>query len=265
MNVGKLIGQGRTAEVYELEDNKILKLYKQDFPKTAIEHEYKVSSALVNNDIPSPKVYELIEHDNRSGIIYEKISGATMMKIMSAKPWKIAFYAKKLAELHCSIQKTIDCDLPEYKDKLLENINITDLLSDDIKKKLNAYIDTLGDGNILCHGDFHPDNIIMSAGKSIVIDWMTATKGDPLADVARTVVLFKYAAIPEEKSFIEKKIIGFVRNKFLNEYLKHYIKISCAKPADIEKWELPIAAARLIEWVPKSEKERLIKYIRQNL
>lgn len=32
---------------------------------------------------------------------------------------------------------------------------------------------------------------------------MNVTKGNPLADIERTSIIFKYAFIPEDKSFIE--------------------------------------------------------------
>lgn len=43
------------------------------------------------------------------------------------------------------------------------------------------------DGDSLCHGDFHPGNILLSNGHTMVIDFMNVYHGDFLYDVARTV------------------------------------------------------------------------------
>ena len=59
----------------------------------------------------------------------------------------------------------------------------------------------------------------------------------------------------------EKQIINFIRNKFYLEYIKHYIKLTGVKIEQIEQWELPVAAARLCEWLPKDEKTTLLKFI----
>ena len=46
----------------------------------------------------------------------------------------------------------------------------------------------LPDGDQLCHGDFRPDNLVLTASGPVVLDWMTATRGVPVADVVRTLM-----------------------------------------------------------------------------
>ena len=42
----------------------------------------------------------------------------------------------------------------------------------------------------LCHGDFSPENIIVTkSGKLVAVDWVHATQGNASADVARTYLL----------------------------------------------------------------------------
>ncbi len=264
MGKGKLIGQGRTSEIFEWEEDKILKLFRTGLPKIAIENEYEISINIYKELKFTPKVYNLIEIDNRVGIIYERINGITMMKETASKPWKVKKEAQQLAELHKSIQQKVNFELPNCKTRLKDNISRTDLLQDEIKARLYGYIDELEDGNILCHGDFHPDNILITKYGQIIIDWMTATQGNPLADVARTSILFKFGVIPD-KIFLGQQIINFIRNKFYLEYIKHYIKLTGIKIERIEQWELPVAAARLIEWLPKDEKVSLLNFINKKM
>jgi len=260
MGKGKLIGQGRTSEVFEWGQDRILKLFKKGFPKAAIENEYEISINIYKQLNLSPKVCELIEIDNRNGIIYERINGITMMKVIASKPWKVKKEAQRLARLHKSIQQKVDFKLSNYKTRLKDNISKTELLQGDVKMRLYEYIDELEEGNILCHGDFHPDNVIITKDGEIIIDWMTATQGNPLADIARTSIMFKFGVVPA-KTYIEKQIINFIRTKFYSEYIKHYIKLTGVKIEQIEKWELPVASARLIEWLPEDEKIALLKFI----
>lgn len=260
----KLIGQGRTAEVFDIGSNKILKLFRNNMPKEFFMQEYKVSVDIRKKLDFVPKVHEVLEIDNRVGIIYEKISGMTMMKLIALKPWKVNEEGKRLANLHKSIQVEVDFELENINKRLKDNILKTELLTVDIKAELFEYIDKLPQGNILCHGDFHPDNIIVTKNKEVVIDWMTATKGNKFADIARTCVMLRFGEVPN-KSFIETKIINFGRNKLYEAYLNHYVKISGATHEEIRMWELPIAAARLVEYLPKSEKEELVKFINEEL
>ncbi|WML44279.1 aminoglycoside phosphotransferase family protein [Neobacillus sp. PS3-40] len=259
MEKGKLIGQGRTSEVFEWGADKVLKLFRSDFPKIAIENEYKTSLNINVHLNLTPKVYKIVEIDDRTGIIYQRVNGITMMEKVAFKPWSVKSEAKKLAELHESIQQKVDFTIPNNKIKLKDNISETDLVEDK-KNKLYEYIDKLADGNVLCHGDFHPDNIILTKDKPVIIDWMTATRGNPGADIARTSIMFKYGVIPE-KTYIEVKIINFIRKKFYLEYLKHYTSISNVKIEEVQQWELPIAAARLNERIPENEKLALFNFI----
>lgn len=265
MQKGKLIGQGRTAEIFELNGDKIIKLFRSDFPIHIIESEYKIGKELTNKGLPIPGIYDLITIDNRVGIVYEKIKGPTMMGAILSKPWRIKAEARRLAELHKSIQVSIKADIAFQYLRIKKNIKETGLLSIKNKDELLDYLETLPKGEILCHGDFHPDNIIISTNKMYVIDWMGATIGNPLADVARTSVMLKFAIVPEHVSNIKKSMILFVRGVFYKEYIRHYIKLAGENLSSIEKWELPVAAERLVEWIPEKEKEVLIKYVENTL
>ncbi|MCR8642935.1 aminoglycoside phosphotransferase family protein [Paenibacillus sp. N1-5-1-14] len=59
-------------------------------------------------------------------------------------------------------------------------------------------MDRLKDGDTLCHGDFHPGNILLSNGHPMVIDFMNVCHGDLFYDVARTVFLVEYTPVPAD-------------------------------------------------------------------
>jgi thiamine kinase-like enzyme len=206
----------------------------------------------------------MIEIDDRKGAVYEKIIGKTMLKEMFSKIWEVKKQAKKLAQIHFSIQQKVDFELPVVKEKLKKDIKRAAELSDDEKTYLYQYIEKLPDGNCLCHFDFHPDNIMFQNGKAIIIDWMTAAKGDPLADVARTSLLLKYGEI-QVKSKVVQNFISIIKRKILKEYRKEYLRIANVKAEDIDIWELPIAAARLCEWIPIHEKQILLDLVHHKM
>ena len=60
------------------------------------------------------------------------------------------------------------------------------------KPALIALAESLPDGDSLCHGDFHPGNVLYAAdGEARVIDWSAASRGDAAADVAHSFILMK--------------------------------------------------------------------------
>lgn len=258
--IGALIGRGYTADVYEYGEGRILKLYRDGIPEIACVRELDVTKAVYEKFGIAPKTYERIQFNGQNGIVYERIIGENMMDAMLNHFWKMSHYCKKLAQYHYDIQKTVDFPLPTVKEKLRQDIMAVKELNDEEKAKLFNYLSSLPGGDKLCHFDFHPGNILLRGGQPVIIDWMTGSMGDPLADVARTIILLKFGDVPVRSRIIKSLTVRFKKSLY-TQYLKEYLKISGARAEDIKRWELPVAAARLREWIPEDEKRRLLEYI----
>ena len=86
----------------------------------------------------------------------------------------------------------------------------------------------------ICHGDFHPYNLLAKDGEvTAILDWSSCRIGDPAADVASTLVIFNAATkhiIPSFDSKIEtKKYLDAYRGqRDLNEqHLGYYQVLFC--------------------------------------
>jgi thiamine kinase-like enzyme len=257
----EMISQGNTAEIYRLDDNKILKLFRSGLSKNIIENEYQNDIIIQNFLECVPKVYEMVEINGRYGIIYEEIQGRDMLKIMLASVWKINDYAKKLAHYHLSIQKPIMDNLCTVKEKLEADLNGLDALSDESKEIIRKYLKQLPESNELCHFDFHPGNVMITNNKKeMIIDWMIACKGDACADVARTCLLLKYGEVAHAP-WVIRKVISIFQHHIYKIYIREYLTISKRSMEDINSWELPVAAARLREWITENEKKKLLQLV----
>jgi uncharacterized protein (TIGR02172 family) len=263
--INKLIAQGRTAEIYEWENGQIIKLYRKGMSNEAVENEYNISKIVQKCGLSVPAVFDKLTVEGRYGIVYEKLSEKTMMKLMTSRTLDASKAARRLAELHYSVHKHKAPGMPSQKNILRESIRRVDLLTEDNKKKIISCLDKLPEESKLCHGDFHPDNILVSEDNAAIIDWMTGSMGTPAADVARTSVMLRVGSMPPGTSPLVKVVVGFQRSKFCKEYIKHYLSISGMSMEEIEAWEAPIAAARLLEWIPKKEKAMLLDIVYKNL
>lgn len=134
MQKGNLIGQGRTAEVFEYGENRILKLFRTGIPKMAIENEFRVSLELCKKNLPVPEVDNFVEVGDRLGIVYERVNGPTMMEHLSSKPWKIVKVAQKLAELHKDIQIQVNAEIPPLKSRIRKSIADSELQTIKLKQ-----------------------------------------------------------------------------------------------------------------------------------
>ncbi|MCW5860000.1 MAG: phosphotransferase, partial [Caldilineales bacterium] len=106
--------------------------------------------------------------------------------------------------------------------------------------------------------DYHPDNLILSPRGPIVLDWMTGTHGNPDADVARTVLLFRIAVLPEGMPAAKRIMTEVLRRAFLAAYLRAYRRRRPLAGAEIARWMPIVAAARLNEGVA-GEQSALIR------
>ena len=66
----------------------------------------------------------------------------------------------------------------------------------EMKATVFEVLDSLPDGDRLCHGDFHPGNILRTDGEPVIIDWPNVTAGDPTADYVRTDLMMRMGSIP---------------------------------------------------------------------
>lgn len=207
MKYGKVIGLGNTATVYEWEEGKVLKLFYQGYPKEAVEREFHNAKAIRNMDFSKPKAYEIIFLEKRMGIIYDRVDGESLLDWVM-RTGEVQECAVYMANLHKAILKNKISNVPNYKEFL--KCNIVNSPSTNLKKQEEVLqiLDKLIDGNTLCHGDFHPGNILISDGHTIVIDFMNICHGDFLYDVARTVFLVEYTPLPIEVGDREM-LLGF--------------------------------------------------------
>lgn len=261
----RLIGQGNTAEIYRLDNNRILKLFRSGLNKGAIESEYQNGIYIQKILNCVPKAYEMVEVNGRYGIIYQEIEGKDMLKIISTSfLWRINQYVRDLAHYHLHIQKPVtDNNLCTVKEKLEYDINSVTILSEEQRELIIKYLHQLPDGNDLCHFDFHPGNIMIADNKAYILDWMTACKGDVCADVARTSLLLKYGGATHTP-WIVRKLTSIIQNHIYKIYIKEYLMISKIDIEDIHRWELPVAAARLGEWIPENEKKILLHLVNEH-
>ncbi|KAA3643010.1 MAG: aminoglycoside phosphotransferase [Chloroflexi bacterium] len=262
MRKGKLLAKGRTAEIYTWKKGKVLKQFLPGWPAGDAEYEFNKASIAQQTGLAVPKVYELIEEEGRPSIIYELIEGQTLLQWFQRHRWAFPRLARQMAELHLDMHQRQVSGLPSQSTRLKKKIEEAAGLDAKQKEKLVAYIDELPEADKLLHGDFHPDNIMVTPNGTVIIDWVDASSGHPLADVARTVLLTTMSAIPDD---LPARRFFIVLREIMNRmYLRHYFKHSPYKREELKAWMLPVVAGRLSENIIE-EQDYLVEYIRKRI
>lgn len=247
MTLGDLIGRGRTADVYAWTPGHVLKLYHEWWPLQNVEFEARVGCIVHSGGAPSPAVGEIVSVDGRPGLVYERLDGPDMAALLLSQPERVPDLASLLARVHVLMHAVSVQGLPAQRERLRHAItHVPDsLISPHIRERTIATLDSLEQGTSLCHGDFHPGNVIMLEPTPTVIDWENASIGSPLADVARTSLLFETAhlSFPAADAAPVRALISSFHTLYLNEY----ISLTGLDPAPLASWRIVLAVARLAE------------------
>lgn len=264
LSPGPFIAKGRTAEVYAWHDNQILKLFYAWCPPHWAQHEIEIGCALATTTLPTPKLIDALEIGGRQGIIYERVDGPSMLRVSSAKPWLLFRLARQLAELHIEIHKQNGFGLTPLRSSLRATIQQVENLPTNLKAGVLRLLEKLPDDSALCHFDLHPDQVLITARGPVIIDWMTAHQGHPLADVARTFIILMVGQVPYA-GWTMRAILNLWRGLFYRTYIARYLELQPGVTQDeIRTWMIPVAAGRLKEQI-RGEEEPLLRFIQSYL
>ncbi|MBW5254945.1 phosphotransferase [Streptomyces poriferorum] len=161
MRIGQLLGSGRDADVYELDEAWVLRRYRYGLDATP---ELPVMSYLSASGYPVPRLGPQPPSAGPGDLVLQRLTGPTMLESLLSGGIDAAegsaLLARLLAELH-----TVPARLsPDPEDRIL-------------------------------HLDLHPDNVMLTADGPVVIDWSNAEEGPPALDRAMSALILAQVAV----------------------------------------------------------------------
>ena len=258
---GALLAEGRTAQVYEFGDDRVVKVLRPGFPDAQGEAEALAASLADRAGIGAPAFFGSTRVDGRFGLVYERVEGESMLERLTSRAASVGSLATTLGTLHAGMHQAAGEALPPFRAAIETALEGSQRHAGavTVSEALRRVRD-LPDGTALCHGDVHPGNVMMSASGPRMIDWLTASSGPPAADVARTLFLLHDSRIPRGLPVLRRLRISLVRRQFVAGYLNAYRR---HRPLDLDEvgaWRLPTLVARLDEGI-ESEREHLRRLI----
>ncbi|MBQ3693132.1 MAG: phosphotransferase [Clostridia bacterium] len=238
-----VIAEREKKTIYRDGDTAV-KVFDSDFLKSDILNEAlnQVRIEETNLNIPGIRAIEMI--DGKWAIVSDFIEGETLDKLMKENPDKFDEYLELFVDLQLVVHAQKSPLLNNLKIKMRRKIAETDLNAT-IRYELDTRLESTPKHNKVCHGDFNPSNVIITAdGTPYILDWSHASQGNAAADAAITYLLFK---LNGEDETAEK-------------YLKLYSIKSDTAIQYIQKWLPIVAAAQSVKGKPE-EKEMLLKWV----
>ncbi|XDD47180.1 aminoglycoside phosphotransferase family protein [Leptospira sp. WS39.C2] len=263
-NLGVPFAIGRSADLYDLPNNQVLKLFFPSANPKEIEAEYENTLEVSRLQVTKMHCYGKVKVGERLGIVFDRLDGISLTKLPDKNPIELFRIANTLANLHFKMHQTKSQKLRDIKQILNDCLEAKPLefLSKDEKKIISEYIKNLPEGDSVLHLDFHPENVIVKGKEPIVIDWMTAAKGNPCADVSFTQLLFTDGELWPGTPKLKILFYTLIRKFILSGYLKSYKHLSGLTNADLNRWRLSSLLLRLGLWDIQSERENLKQQIK---
>jgi aminoglycoside phosphotransferase (APT) family kinase protein len=262
--IGTRIGVGRTAEVFERPDGTVLKLLRPGFEALGAV-EGVTAAWLARSSVAAPRLLAQVVVAGRVGLVFEHVDGMSMQDRLVSRPWELHSQAARLASLHADIHAASGSGLRTQREVLAELINSgAEFLPAGSRDRALRRLSELPDGGSLCHGDFHPGNVRLSARGPVAVDWIAASCGDPAGDIARTVFLLRSALVPRASHKLRQVVVSAALRVLLGAYLRHYRRQRRVSSSDIDSWWLVVLASRMAK---RDEQERplLTRLIRSEL
>jgi aminoglycoside phosphotransferase (APT) family kinase protein len=158
MEIGELVGVGRTADVFALDDGRVLRRYRGGDDATG---EIAVMAYLAERGFPVPAVWP----GTAAGeLVMQRLSGMTMVEALVNG----AITAERAGEVLAGLLRRLHA--------------IPARLSADPRHRV-------------LHLDFHPENVMLTPRGPVVIDWATAAEGPPGLDSAMAALILAQAAL----------------------------------------------------------------------
>lgn len=251
------IGQGREAEVFALDDERVIKVARGE-DSQSLDREASALRAAHGAGMPVPAAYELTEVDGRRALVMGRARGTDMLTRFARKPWTLIRGGDKLGRLHARLHETVaPASLPAARLVIERRIAESEHVPAAIRERVLSILQQLRDGDRLCHFDFHPANVITDGTDVTVIDWPGACRGDPLADVAATVIALRGGKTTPGTPLITRLFAPLGRKLLLRGYLRAYRAHRALDPHVLERWLVVLACVRMT-YAIAGERESLL-------
>lgn len=230
-------------EIY-VKDGVLYKSFDKSFKKSDVLNEAINQARIEEAGLTIPKIYDVsINDDGNYYIAMEYIEGKSLEQLMAEDPGKTDEYLRKFVEIQRDMHKYNVPLLNRTKEKFTRKLYDANI-DGTIKYELQMRLNSMPTHFKLCHGDYDPSNIIVTAdGRYYILDWSHATTGNGSADAARTYLIFKLKG----------------KDDLAEKYMNLYCEINNTTRHYVSKWLPIVAASQSVKGKPE-ERDFLMKW-----
>ena len=243
----KVIGEGAKGTVYRLNQDTIIKVYKDGVNKSDIDRERELAKKAFIVGIPTALSYDIVDVDGQMGSVFELLDAETLSEVLARDEIgsedfvkHVSDFARLLREIH-----EIDADdsIPPIKPLFYKWLDqAKTVLTEEETARITELLDKMQSPKKILHCDFHSNNVMIQNGEMLLIDMDTLSQGSPAGELAT----------------VYDSYVGFLEAEEDGEKIDSFLGLSIAKSAAV--WEIffPI----YMEGKSDSEKEHALNVVK---
>jgi aminoglycoside phosphotransferase (APT) family kinase protein len=244
--LGDVVARGSRSSVHAYGRGAVVKVPKATTPDSWILAEAKYVEAARAVGAPAPSLLGIERIGGRPASVWERVDGPSLWQQVVDRPDRSADVGRRLAEVQLALFELVPpVTLPDQRDRLISKIRWSAANMDSsLGLALELLPPRVGTPR-LCHGDLHPSNVIVSREGPVLVDWFDASRGDRVADVARSLLtlLAHGATTPSHLPGSDPATLAVLTQAYLSR-LQESLDIS---PDLLSHWQAINAAGRLAE------------------
>ncbi|MGE4323320.1 MAG: phosphotransferase family protein [Sphingobium sp.] len=238
------IARGASADVFRLGDGLILKLFHDGIDDGIVTREFDIARTVFDTDLPVARPVDMRDAGGRRGIVYAEVEGPDLLNHLKRRPMSMPAMLRAMAALHVRIHALEAPTLRSRKQVLAEDVENAPV-GEPLRRAALDRLEQLIDGGRLSHGDFHPGNILVTAGGLFVIDWSKAAAASPAADVVRTEMLMRFGPGPAQSWWQ-----ALLRDAAARRYVRLYRRMTGLDLEALAAWRALVALAWMRHRLP---------------
>jgi thiamine kinase-like enzyme len=243
MKLTESVAKRSTKEIYR-EDDTVVKRFSANYYSAANVLNEALNQTLIHETgYLLPELLDVRRLEGDWSIVMSYIPGVTLAQSFLENDEAQESLMDRLVGAQLEMHALNVPRLRHHVDKMHEYIERSGL--DEVARyELHTRLSSLPRHNKLCHGDFVPENLIITAKKDVyVLDWAHATQGNSAADAACS---YMKLWLNDQGALAER-------------YLTRFCTLSGIPEEQVRRW-LPIVAAAQLAYKNQDESVRLMQW-----
>ena len=182
----EVIGRGANGTIYRIDQDNVVKVYKNADALADIQHEREVAKLALILGVPTAISYDVVKVGDSYGSVFELLNARPFSKILATEPekmdWCVQEYVKMLKTIHGTLVPA--GKLPDMRETAVGWARfMQDHLPEEAGRKLLAMVEAVPHDDHMIHGDYHTNNLELQNDEVLLIDMDTLAVGHPIFEL----------------------------------------------------------------------------------